>query len=161
MNSKIFNFFAVVLLGYSLFISGHSFADNRTAAGILNLILAALWLSILVAEWFVREKKIQLLEKLERSSDNIFKTLGKVFDDVDAERKRDQHIANTLEKITHEIVKGKKPQKAHISKIEKAFHQKMPGHWLKLELNKNGKFDAEVSNQPFTKKPVTKKKGSK
>lgn len=167
-NSKLFNFIAVVLFSLEMFSAGANFADNEVTDGVISLVLAAFWGGLLLIEWIFRGKMLKLYEKLEKKTDEIFKDMGKIVDE--AENKEPDYLGELIA-ITERIGAGKKPTKAMGPKIEKAFHEKFPDRWLRLTLNKNGKFDAEVSNHPFgpvkktpAKKPTKKapaKKASK
>lgn len=165
--NKIFRVFALVLFAHSMFVAGAEFADNQINDGVSNLILAALWLTFLVFEWHLRGKRLKLLEKLERKSDEIFRDMAKALEAK--EREQDDEIAQTLHDVTKKVVGKNKPAKSHISKIVAEFEKRLPGRYLKLDLDqKSGKFNAEVSNEPFTtakktpaKKPAAKKGGKK
>lgn len=169
MNSKIFNFFALILLIWSVFISGFSFADNDVAAGILNVILAALWLSILVAEWSFRGQQLKLHKKLTDKSDEIFKTMRNALDSI--ENKEDDHaekLANLLVDITDEVTgqtrggRKKMPTPVQMRKIEKIFNDRT-GHHAKMTIVGKKGMDVEISNESFKKttKKAPAKKASK
>jgi uncharacterized membrane protein YccC len=65
MFNKIFNLFAVVLFCLQLFISGANFADNSVADGVVNLVLAAFWGSILLINVWGLSRRANLSDRLE------------------------------------------------------------------------------------------------
>lgn len=65
MFNKVFSFFAVVLFSLQLFIAGASFADNQVADGVVNLVLAAFWGSILLIEVYRLNLRGRLADRLE------------------------------------------------------------------------------------------------
>lgn len=107
MNSKLWNFFAIVLFTYSVFIAGASFADNQVADGVLNLILAALWGTILLGEWVMRGRELKALRKIDRLMDRLF-----------------HDMARAIERVESEEANKKKPAKQGKGKIKGAVAKK-------------------------------------
>ena len=77
-RDKIFNFFALVLFTWGVFLSGLCFGRNDVLDGITNAILAVLWLTILVAEWIFRGRRIKLLENINHITEHLIDSLEDV-----------------------------------------------------------------------------------
>lgn len=123
MSNKVWNFFSVVLFGYSLFIAGSNFADNKPAIGTLNLILAALWLSLLVVEWLDRGLQIKILQRRDNTAEKFFHSLINAIELAESELKTEP--ANKPNRKTAPRRKSA-TTKATPSKIKKVNTAKKP-----------------------------------
>ena len=77
-RDKIFNFSALVLFTWGVFVSGLCFGRNDVLDGITNAILAVLWLTILVTEWNLRGRKIKFLENINHLTEHLIDSLEDV-----------------------------------------------------------------------------------
>lgn len=148
--NRVFIAFGVIfasLMFYSAGLDAHKGFWNDS---VFSCVSAVFWIVVTAMmiriEWDRREDVIR--KNNLNNMDKVFKEIAEATEAHQLEH----YLHDMAEAVVRDVTKGKKPQKAHCAKIEKAFHENVEDHWLSVTLADHGGFNIEISNHPFPSK---------
>ena len=147
---RIFFVAVPLLVLYYIFMAGVSLASNEIASGILELVLAGLWVSVfaVLVAGVIENAKIQSFLELKETIDSVLKKTGDDVSDLIQEHDDSLHARfdeAVVRVLGEDHVNGQKEMTAEeISLIKKLFFEDT-GHTAELEQKLSGGYEVTIS----------------